>query len=124
MTNTNANDMVDMVDSVDSEEGDDLGLPYSFARDYSMADLQEPEDLCTVLKEYFGSEFKVASQEQKLVLISIISFILFDGGRFWDACRAWTNIESLLPIEVIGSELDHSKGVQLLRELTASLSLA
>jgi hypothetical protein len=120
MTNTNVDALVN---DNDSEEGDDLGLPYSFARDYSMADLQEPEDLWAVLEDSFGSKFKLASQEQKLILISIISFALCDGVRFCDACREWASVEKLLPIGVIGSELNHSKGVELLRQLTASLSL-
>jgi hypothetical protein len=93
---------------------------YSLREDYSMRDLQEPEDLAKTLKECFGENFEAAHQDQKLLLISLISFVLFEGGRFWDVCSQW-NLDGRLPIEVMGSELNHQKGVELLQNLVNSL---
>lgn len=116
--NTNLDSLLDSL----TEEELNEPLPYSFQRDYSMIDLQEPANLWVVLKEHFGDNFEGASQEQKITLISLVSFALVEGGSFLDACRAWVDIENLLPIEVIVSEVERSKGVELLRALTASLS--
>jgi hypothetical protein len=69
---------------------DDLGFdgieiertPYSLCEDYSMKDLQEPEDLEKFLGDRYGENFEHMTQEKRFFLISIVSAIMADGGLF------------------------------------------
>lgn len=89
--------------------------------DGSMVDPSQPEDLAIVLKEHFGDNFERCLKDQKLLLIEIISSTLRNGGSFFEIADRY-NVGNLLPIPVMGSELNWRSAVQLLQELTAALA--
>lgn len=109
---------------------DDLGLEgielerttYSLREDYSMKDLQEPEDLLTFLIDRYGENFEHMTQETKFVLISIVSAIMADGGRFCDHVISWPAAKEYLPVELLATELNTLEGAKLIKRLANSLN--
>ncbi len=95
--------------------------PYTFREDYSMEDLQEPEDLEKFLTERYGENLENLTQELRFFLISIVSAIMVDGGRLCDHVLAWPAAKGCLPAEILGTELNTLKGEMLLKRLADSL---